>query len=92
MTIFSRTTKPTLDITKFSRAEQLLLLAILGNCVLSTGSATAKLVRRLENVYTDADYEDASKVFNIEILVNGYPQYVISNVSHQNISFRIKEA
>lgn len=92
MTITSRSAQQTLDITKFSRAEQLLILAILGNCILTKGSATAKLADRLEQVFTDDDYEDASKVFDVEILVNGAVQYTISSLSYQNVSIRIKEA
>lgn len=92
MTITSRSAQQTLDITKFSRAEQLLILAILGNCILTKGSATSKLAARLEQVFTDDDYDDASKVFDVEILVNGAVQYTISSLSYQNVSIRIKEA
>lgn len=65
------TSASSLDINSFSEAEKLAILSIFGNLRLTAGSPVRSIVKRLEEHFTDADFEQAFEEFEIDVYMDG---------------------
>lgn len=62
---------PTLDINSFTEEEKLAMLAIFGNIRLVSGSPVKSIVKKLEQFFTDDDFESAFEEFNLLVYFDG---------------------
>ena len=62
---------PTLEINSFTEEEKLAMLAIFGNIRLVSGSPVKSIVKKLEQFFTDDDFETAFEEYNLLVYFDG---------------------